>query len=171
MLKLKNPKPTSPSNADLAPLPERRRSTFREPAAEVDLGLFGLSKGDPEVDDVPDLAVVPAGAPAVAELSDVAVAPMTPHADEASVVSAPVDEPADVEIPEMTDAPDVTESPDATETPDVTETPDLPESPDPTETPDVPVVTPSQRRARHRADRAGNRRATGSSFRVALPAH
>ena len=56
MLKLKNPKTTSPSNADLAPLPERRRSTFREPAAEVDLGLFGLPKGDPEVDDVPDLA-------------------------------------------------------------------------------------------------------------------
>ena len=76
-----NPKTNSPSNVDLAPLPERRRSTFREPAVEVDLGLFGLRKGDPEVGEVTDGAVVPP----VAEVPDVAPAPMTPDADAAPV--------------------------------------------------------------------------------------
>lgn len=169
MLKLKNPNTTSPSNADLAPLPERRRSTFREPAAEVDLGLFGLPKGDPELDDVPDLAVVPAGPPAVAEPSDVAAVPMTPHADEPSEVIAPADESEAVEIPKMTDGPDAIEIPDAIE--DTTESPDSIETPAVAAPVEPDVVTPSQRRARHRADRAGNRRATGSSFSVALPAH
>ena len=64
--------------------------------------------------------------------------------------------------------------PDAPEPPTSSETPDSIETPDVTApvAPDVPVAEPSQRRARHRADRAGNRRATGSSsFRVALPAH
>ena len=97
MLKLKTPQTNSPSNADLAPLPERRRSTFREPAAEVDLGLFGLPKQRPEVDDAPDLTV----APAVAEASDVAPAPMTPDADAAPVRSVVADEPASIEIPRV----------------------------------------------------------------------
>lgn len=191
MLKLNNPTTTSPSNADPAPLPERRRSTFREPAAEVDLGLFGLPRRDPVVDDVPDLAVPPA----VAEPSDVADAPMSPHIDGATVVVTVADEPDSVDVPRATDGPEATDVVQATdvveptdvveasEGPDSTEIPEMTDTPDSTETPvapapvapvapDVAVVAPSQQRARHRADRAGNRRATGNgSFRGAPTAH
>jgi hypothetical protein len=170
VLKLKNPMTNSPSNVDLAPLPERRRSTFREPAAEVDLGLFGLPKGDPEVGEVNDAAVVPpvGEVPDAAEASEI---PEAGHVPEASDVVEAID------VPEASDVPDASEFPEATET---LETPEAVDVPDSTETPvatapvapEGPVVTPQQQRARHRADRAGNRRATGSSaFRVVLPAH
>ena len=170
MLKLNNPTTTSPSNADSAPLPERRRSTFREPAAEVDLGLFGLSKRDPVVDGVPDLAVPPA----VAEPSDVADAPMTPHADEATVVVEVADEPESVDALEATDGPEATDVVETTDFVGASESPDSTETPVVTApvAPDVAVVAPSQQRARHRADRAGNRRATGNgSFPGAPTAH
>ena len=130
VLKLMTPKTKSPSNADLAPLPERRRSTFREPATEVDLGLFGLAKGgDPEAADVTDVEAE----------ADVVVTPdvaSTTHVADAAVTTDTL------ELPVVADAPD------------------------------APVVEPSQHRARHRADRSGNRRASGgSSLRIALPAY
>ena len=140
MLKLQNSQTTSSSNGDPAPLPERRRSTFREPAAEVDLGLFGLPKGEPEGAD---------------ELESVDVSELTDAVEATDVVEASASQ-------DSPDVPDATDVPDASETPAVT----APVSPD------APVAAPSQRRPRHRADRAGNRRATGSSaFRAALPAH
>ena len=89
-------------------------------------------------------------------------------------VVAVADESEALDVPEATEAPasseatETVEAPEPVGVPDSTETPAAPAP----VAPDVPVVAPSQRRARHRADRAGNRRATGSSsFRVALPAH
>ncbi|GAA1768643.1 hypothetical protein [Agromyces humatus] len=165
MPKIKTPKTKSQPNPDLAPLPERRRSTFREPAADVDLGLFGLAKGDPETAVTTDLAdatdVVDVSAIAVASnvvdvsaiagASDVAAAPLAAERPDTAELSAASDEPEPADEAGPADGPGPTEVPEAA--------------------PVEAAAGPSQQRARHRADRAGNRRPSGSSsFRIALPA-
>jgi hypothetical protein len=94
VLKSKTPKTKSPFTNDLAPLPERRRSTFREPAAEVDLGLFGLPERELEAVDGSDVAdatdVVDAASLEAA--SDVVAAPVI--LEDVPEAAAPVAAPA-----------------------------------------------------------------------------
>ncbi|MCD2443576.1 hypothetical protein LQ757_14955 [Agromyces sp. SYSU K20354] len=173
MPKIKKSKTKSQPNTDLAPLPERRRSTFRAPAADVDLGLFGLGVGDRETAVTPEVV----GPSAIAEASDVAAEAEADERVEEVELSAVADEPEPVEVAEPVVVAELAQiaepaEPEAAE-PDAPE-PEAPEpevaEPDAPE-PDAPVATPSQHRARHRADRTGNRRASGgSSFRVVLSA-